>query len=83
LVDLYERALKSLAQFGEQHMHSAITRRLAAESERLPATFVNDTLKELAKPQTLEDETRIALLACACRQLTRPGADEPLAKVIA
>ncbi|WP_055721451.1 helix-turn-helix domain-containing protein, partial [Streptomyces niveiscabiei] len=87
LPDLYGRCLESLGKIstepGSLQMHSAITRRLAGESGRLPAAFVNDTLKKLAKPQTLEDETRIALLACACRQLTRPGADEPLARVIA
>ncbi|MEX3107038.1 helix-turn-helix domain-containing protein [Streptomyces sp. ST1015] len=87
LPDLYGACLENLVNFGTEtgtpRLHSAISRRLAGESGRLPAAFVNDALKKLAKPQTLEDETRIALLACACRQLTRPGADEPLARVIA
>ncbi|KND40042.1 hypothetical protein [Streptomyces acidiscabies] len=86
LPDLYRRCLESLVTFNTEpdslRLHSAIARRLTGESERLPATFVNDTLKELAKPQSMEDETRIALLACACRQLTRPGADETLSTAI-
>lgn len=86
LLDLYGRCLESLMSFGMasalRQMHSAISRRLAGESERLPAAFVNDTLKKLVELQNLEDETRIALLACACRQLARPGADEALTATI-
>ncbi|WP_416969127.1 hypothetical protein [Streptomyces sp. 4F14] len=87
LLDRYWRCLENLKKSGTesswQRMQGVISRRLTTESERLPAAFVNNALKTLAELPSQEDETRIALLACACRQLTRSGADEPLAKVIA
>ncbi|WP_338682977.1 NACHT domain-containing protein [Streptomyces acidiscabies] len=82
----YERCLKILAESatrpGAERMHSAISHRLAGESGRLPGAFVNEALEKLTEVMEVEDETRIALLACACRQLVRTGAREALARSI-
>ncbi|HEY8983973.1 MAG TPA: NACHT domain-containing protein, partial [Streptomyces sp.] len=87
----YERCLHDLEETvrlldGARH-HGAIAHRLTGESDRLPGAFVNEVLWQLATcdfdDETMEDETRVALLACACRQRARTGTHNDLTTVIA
>ncbi|MET8978693.1 helix-turn-helix transcriptional regulator [Streptomyces sp. NPDC004539] len=87
----YERCLRDMDEIpmlldGVRY-HGAIAHRLTAESERLPGPFVSDALWQLVtcefEGETMADETRIALLACACRQRSRTGTDNSLDTVIA
>jgi len=87
----YERCMRSLEETVMRpvgvRLLGAIAHRLTSESDRLPGTFVNEALWQLTtcdfEDEMMEDETRIALLACACRQRARTGTDNDLTIVIA